>query len=697
MLAICAGVATATAAARARVDSLYSLRNWSATEDDRCRSLSHLGLLMPLYLSPMLYYKTMYTSCLYCLLLVLLMWAFNTAPKPAIAFLHMVNLPLLNIMGAEELAAQYLTLDALLLVVLLYLVVLVDALTDLVRRIAYTVCSRYGLRRNGVFLSLCGATFVGAMLISTAVLCVPLLYLVDRVFSVIYKESMDQRLSDSPASRPSPATGSAVRQDVEESPKPAVTEGSTNVPADADKPIAAPKESDQADQRPGPTTDAQVVQAQVPTTTAETEPRPSADEAPKTTGHEAAGTKSPHGHHGGRSKHGGRSTGKNTGSRSRKRSTRRADSSCPMSPEAAPDAEEPRSSDAVQSPMSPGGARNGQFPLSPDTAADVASPDYTWKEGTRPPQDHDGGPHSSRRGRKGAGKRHPKGHKKDKPAEDGPKLVPGAITQGILKAASPEDGVKAGVGAPQSVQEEAAPHPALPAETAIGAASPAPNETEDKASGSTAKRTLVIQEDASALAASREARAQTRHNGCPATFGPFKRRALSRALLGGFHETEESARESATGPEGRVVTRRFVPVTHGLGGCDRLIGPTSSLDPQAAGNPTALHGYNPRDGPKNLGRRLRGRRVRRICVNLTELRLRNRGSPLTRSTFSRRRPGDVVTKPRILSDTSVSTQSVSQAATPENKGVPRKSISLRKQSREDSRGSIRHSSTYGIL
>ncbi|KAH7955955.1 hypothetical protein HPB52_005282 [Rhipicephalus sanguineus] len=50
-------------------------------------------------------------------------------------------------------------------------------------------------------------------------------------------------------------------------------------------------------------------------------------------------------------------------------------------------------------------------------------------------------------------------------------------------------------------------------------------------------------------------------------------------------------------------------------------------------------------------------------------------------------PGDVVTKPRILSDTSVSTQSVSQAATPENKGVSRKSVSLRRQS-------VRHSSTY---
>ncbi|XP_072142796.1 uncharacterized protein [Dermacentor andersoni] len=62
-------------------------------------------------------------------------------------------------------------------------------------------------------------------------------------------------------------------------------------------------------------------------------------------------------------------------------------------------------------------------------------------------------------------------------------------------------------------------------------------------------------------------------------------------------------------------------------------------------------------------------------------------------------PGDVVTKPRILSDTSMSTQSVSQGPSPDNKGGAsrNKSISLRKQSREESRGSIRPSSAYVSL
>ncbi|KAK8774886.1 hypothetical protein V5799_010582 [Amblyomma americanum] len=105
------------------------------------------------------------------------------------------------------------------MVILLYLVVLVDSLTDLVKRIAYTGCSRYGLRRNGVFLSLCGATFLGATLISTTVLCVPLLYMVDRVFSVIYKECMDQQVAESPLSRQSSGaasnTATPVKRDVD--------------------------------------------------------------------------------------------------------------------------------------------------------------------------------------------------------------------------------------------------------------------------------------------------------------------------------------------------------------------------------------------------------------------------------------------------------------------------------------------------
>ncbi|KAL1430167.1 hypothetical protein MTO96_015370 [Rhipicephalus appendiculatus] len=537
-----------------------SLRNWTATEDDRCRSLSHWGLLMPLYLSPMLYYKAVSTSCLYCLLLVLLMWALNTAPKPAIAFLHMVNLPLLNIMGAEELAAQYLNLDALLLVVLLYLVALVDMLTDLVPRIAYTGCSRYGLRRNGVFLSLCGATFVGAMLISTAVLCVPLLYLVDRVFSVIYQEGMDQRLNDSPTGRPSPAIGSAERHDADglferlstsnktpDGGKPAETEGSDNLPIN--KPIvAAPKKDDQAEAPRS--TETEVAQAQVT----------AGDNAPKTKRDEAAA--SPHGHH--RSKHG------------RPRSRKRSKKADPP-----PDAEEPRSSDAV-----PSATRNGEtLPLSPADPA-ATSPNNASKEGT-----HNGG--SNRRGRKGAGgKKHLKGRKRT--ADEGPG------TQGILK--SPEEGVKV-------PSNEAVPQP--PTESAIEAA------VEDKPSG--ARRTLVIQEDVSVLAASKE------------------RKATELRLQ------EESSLSPA------AMAQRRASILRQPGTLPRFTATTRVL----------------------------GRRASVVDFGADE--------------YAAYEPGDVVTKPRILSDTSGSTQSVSQA--PETKGDSL--ISLRRQSR-DQPCPRRSSSTYDI-
>ncbi|XP_065282004.1 uncharacterized protein [Dermacentor albipictus] len=645
-------------AAKARRESVYSLRNWTATEDERCRSLSHLGLLMPLYLSPMLYYKTVYTSCLYCLLLVLFMWAFNTAPKPAIAFLHMVNLPLLNIMGAEELAAQYLTLDALLLVILLYLVVLVDTLTDLVRRIAYTGCSRYGLRRNGVFLSLCGATFVGAMLISTVVLCVPLLYLVDRVFSVIYKESMDQRLIGSPTSRPSPASSSTGCRDVEglferlavlaRKLPVSLHEEQTMAPSLGSRHagLATPKKGEQADEPSGHTSDAAVLQAKVPTITAE--PRSSADSqrnaalpnhgpddhaGRRATGDEAP--MSPRAHRGGgRSKHGGKSAaGKDAGPHGpSKRRSKMADSRL-LSPEGAQDAEELKSSEAVQSPVSPEGARAGEMPRSPGAllsaeygSSAVASPG----ERTQLHDHTTGESHSHRRGRKGTGKKHLKSHKKESHKSAEASSKPGGNTQGILKASSPEDAVKASSPPPSSgnLQVEAALF--SPTESAIKRASP-PTETEDKASGVMGRRTLVIQE--SFLAASKE------------------RKASEQALR---------AQKDVPSPEELSLSPADLAATASLAQRRASILKQPGTLPRFTATTRAM-----------------GRRTSVVDFGADE--------------YAAYVPGDVVTKPRILSDTSLSTQSVSQAPSPDHKAT-RKSISLRKQSREESRGSIRPSS-----
>ncbi|XP_075744908.1 uncharacterized protein LOC142803578 [Rhipicephalus microplus] len=230
------------------------------------------------------------------------------------------------------------------------------------------------------------------MLISTVVLCVPLLYLVDRVFSVIYKESMDQRPNDSPpTSLPSPAaTGFTVCHHLE-----SLTAARTEV---------APKKDDQPEVHHSIVTE--VVQAKVT----------SADKAPNTTGDDVA--VSPHAHR--RCKHGS--------PRTRKRS-KKAD---PGS-----DATEPEISDAVPSPTS--STYNGKTQLSPDPA--TMSANYASKEGTG---HHNG--ESNRRGRKEAGgKKLPKSHMNT--ADEG--LRPG--TQGILK--SPEEGFKVSLPSNKAVQQ----------------------------------------------------------------------------------------------------------------------------------------------------------------------------------------------------------------------------------------------------
>ncbi|KAG0444349.1 hypothetical protein HPB47_013898 [Ixodes persulcatus] len=54
---------------------------------------------------------TRISKCAYCLLLPLLFWAFDSTPKPAMAMLHVVTLPLLNLFSTDQIAAQYMSLS----------------------------------------------------------------------------------------------------------------------------------------------------------------------------------------------------------------------------------------------------------------------------------------------------------------------------------------------------------------------------------------------------------------------------------------------------------------------------------------------------------------------------------------------------------------------------------------------------------
>ncbi|KAK8787577.1 hypothetical protein V5799_022645 [Amblyomma americanum] len=203
-----------------RCSSVYSLRSTSLSIEERqdCRSLSHLGILMPLYLMPLFFLGTKYGGCLYCLLLPLLLLAFNSLPKPSAALVHLVTVPLLELMAPEEIARQYLCpcrrhdcgplyevntrhsrssrvatqADILTVALVLFLVVVVDRWSELVLHLACGVCARFGLQRKRLFVGTCLSSFAFAWLFSGPLVSVTLLYFLDRVLSTIYKENMDR-------------------------------------------------------------------------------------------------------------------------------------------------------------------------------------------------------------------------------------------------------------------------------------------------------------------------------------------------------------------------------------------------------------------------------------------------------------------------------------------------------------------------
>ncbi|KAH8038550.1 hypothetical protein HPB51_001814 [Rhipicephalus microplus] len=177
-----------------RLSSAYSLRSFSTALDDyqECRNLSHLGILMPVYLIPLLALGLKGGGSLYCLFLLFLLWAFNSLPKPGAVLVHLVTVPVMGLMEAEQVAHQYMSLDVLILALVFFLVVLVDRWSELALFLAQGICDRFGLRRGKLLVWACLCCFVSASLISSTVASTPLLYLLDRVLSTIFKQNMDR-------------------------------------------------------------------------------------------------------------------------------------------------------------------------------------------------------------------------------------------------------------------------------------------------------------------------------------------------------------------------------------------------------------------------------------------------------------------------------------------------------------------------
>ncbi|KAK8776569.1 hypothetical protein V5799_030086 [Amblyomma americanum] len=133
-----------------------------------------------------------YGGSLYCLLLPLLLWAFNSLPKAGAALVHLVTLPLFGLMAPEKIARQYLSTEVLTVALVLFLVIVVDRWSELVLSLAYGVCARFGLQRKWLFFGTCLCSFAFAWLFSGPLVSVTLLYFLDRLMSTIYKGNMDR-------------------------------------------------------------------------------------------------------------------------------------------------------------------------------------------------------------------------------------------------------------------------------------------------------------------------------------------------------------------------------------------------------------------------------------------------------------------------------------------------------------------------
>ncbi|XP_077508313.1 uncharacterized protein LOC144119613 [Amblyomma americanum] len=164
------------------------------TSPKRSGEFRNAGCLLPLYLSPILIEGSKTSRCVYCVLLQLLMWACNAAPKAVTGMLPLVDGPLLGVMAGRSVAPEYLSESVLSLALTLLLLSAVERDTDLVPRLSLTLCARFGLRRRALFALVCSAAFLGAMVASSVALALPLMWITDRVLEFLHAEQLDRVL-----------------------------------------------------------------------------------------------------------------------------------------------------------------------------------------------------------------------------------------------------------------------------------------------------------------------------------------------------------------------------------------------------------------------------------------------------------------------------------------------------------------------
>ncbi|KAL1421808.1 hypothetical protein MTO96_022729 [Rhipicephalus appendiculatus] len=151
----------------------------------------HIGYLMPVYLSPLLFYGTHGSRCLYCVVLAMSWWVLGPLPKVANAFLLLLCPALLQVADPERLAASFFSADVLEATLLL---LLSAADREIRSRLAPWLALRShaeGMKLRWLFTSVCLGTFALATRISAALLTVVLFAIIDHGLRYLEETHVD--------------------------------------------------------------------------------------------------------------------------------------------------------------------------------------------------------------------------------------------------------------------------------------------------------------------------------------------------------------------------------------------------------------------------------------------------------------------------------------------------------------------------
>ncbi|XP_070390509.1 uncharacterized protein [Dermacentor albipictus] len=176
-------------ARRISLSELAKRWSWSRADTSKRDTSGMLSYLMPFYLCPVLYPGTKESKCFYCVLLMMSWWQVRPIPRPVLALLPAIALPLLGIMGHEQVATNYFSVDVLTALLLLWLVLVSDE-TSTVGRLSYALVGRFGSRAGPVLVLLTASTFVASLVLPQSLVTVLVTCLAERLCNFVRKEGL---------------------------------------------------------------------------------------------------------------------------------------------------------------------------------------------------------------------------------------------------------------------------------------------------------------------------------------------------------------------------------------------------------------------------------------------------------------------------------------------------------------------------